>query len=539
MGLPSIVINGMPFERAPETRYLHDYHKVAANIESGRWNELEAYRSLVLEDLWFIVYFILQVPIANHPFVVQACRDVQFGPQTNTLDLWAREHFKSTIITTAETIQRLLKDPNERICIFSYTRPAALSFFRSIKHTLESSELLRKCFTDIIYDKPGTEAPRWSEDGGLYVKRSGFPKEASLEAWGMIEGMPVGRHYTGRIYDDVVTQDLVNTPEMMQKVKDAFDMSQNLGVEGGWQRVIGTTYHHDDALIYIKNKIDPVTNKPIYHARIKPATHDGTPSGRSVLLSEKRLAELRTNVQMFYSQQLLNPTPRGTQTLDPEQLIMVRPNEIPKRLYKFMTIDPAGSNIAKRRGDSWSIMLIGIAPFRDDYGASDLYILDMVTDPVTQVEALEHIVNMYMKGGRVIKVGVEKIGISTAEIHVANALRSKGKNISIEAGNLEILQPRGRKKDRRIESNLMWPLNNGKIHISAAIAPAYIERLKIEMERFPHWHDDALDALSYVYDLIKEYRFPVQALEEEEDAWERAFRKHQEAFGSENSWMYV
>jgi len=27
------------------------------------------------------------------------------------------------------------------------------------------------------------------------------------------------------------------------------------------------------------------------------------------------------------------------------------------------------------------------------------------------------------------------------------------------------------------------------------------------MEKFPFWHDDGLDALSYLYDIIKDFRF--------------------------------
>jgi hypothetical protein len=30
------------------------------------------------------------------------------------------------------------------------------------------------------------------------------------------------------------------------------------------------------------------------------------------------------------------------------------------------------------------------------------------------------------------------------------------------------------------------------------------------MEKFPYWHDDALDALAYLYDMIQNYKFPYQ-----------------------------
>jgi hypothetical protein len=43
--------------------------------------------------------------------------------------------------------------------------------------------------------------------------------------------------------------------------------------------------------------------------------------------------------------------------------------------------------------------------------------------------------------------------------------------------------------------------------ISNKIPSAYRERLRTEMDRFPFWHDDGLDALSYFYDMAKSYRF--------------------------------
>ena len=100
------------------------------------------------------------------------------------------------------------------------------------------------------------------------------------------------------------------------------------------------------------------------------------------------------------------------------------------------------------------------------------------------------------------------MGISTTEIHVANALRAKGINLTIENESLVALRPAGRQKEVRIESALQWPLCNGKIKISKGIPSAYRERIKLEMEKFPYWRDDALDALSYGYDLIKDYKFP-------------------------------
>ena len=65
------------------------------------------------------------------------------------------------------------------------------------------------------------------------------------------------------------------------------------------------------------------------------------------------------------------------------------------------------------------------------------------------------------------------------------------------------------------------------------------------MEKFPYWHDDALDALSYVYDIMSDYVFGPLPTEddEEEDMYDRYQRRFEEKYGDgfkdEYEWMIV
>jgi hypothetical protein len=321
-----------------------------------------------------------------------------------------------------------------------------------------------------------------------------------------------------------MTQDLINTPEIMQKVKEQFDMSQNLGTVDGWMRLIGTPYHHEDVIAYLRGKSD-ANGTPIYSLRLKPATVDGLANSPSVYLPESRLAELRTNKQMFYSQQLLDPTPQGEESLNSEFLKYTKYEELPKRLYKFMVIDPAGVR-KDRVGDSWSILVVGVEPYLDAIGASNLFVLDGVIDVLAHDEAMDEIVRLYLRNKPIRRVGVEKVASSTWEIHVANALRVKGKvNVTLENGSLVNVRPAGRKKEWKILENLTWPLNNGKIHFASSCPTSVFERMKLEMRKFPFWHDDGLDTLAYAYDMLKEFRFSLRDLSEAEERpltlWDR------------------
>jgi hypothetical protein len=176
--------------------------------------------------------------------------------------------------------------------------------------------------------------------------------------------------------------------------------------------------------------------------------------------------------------------------------------------------------------DSWAIVVVGVEPFRDDLGLSNIYITSLCAEPFDLDDALRRIVEMYCSGGRILVLGVEKVGAMTMEVHIANALRAKGKFLSVETGNLAILKPLARTKEFRIENNLVWPLNNGKIFLSSAVPSVYRDRMQMEMEKFPFWKDDILDVLSYVYDMVKDYRFPARYVEKEKvrDVWEGVFK---------------
>ena len=98
--------------------------------------------------------------------------------------------------------------------------------------------------------------------------------------------------------------------------------------------------------------------------------------------------------------------------------------------------------------------------------------------------------------------------MSTTEIHITSALKTRGRRLSIDAGNLVLLKPAGRSKTTRVEQALQWPLNNGKIHYSTAINKRYIDGIRDEMQKFPFYHVDIIDCIAYLYDIIKEYNFP-------------------------------
>lgn len=504
--------------------YRYNYDQIFEDIAKGRIEDRAVYRQLVLDDLFFIVLFVMGIEKANHPFVVKQCAMVQDGPRTNTLDIWARAHYKSTILTVAETVQYELQHPDHCTGIFAYSRPAAKKFLRGIKNLLETSKLLQYCFPDVLYAKPDSESPKWSEDDGLVLKRSSSSRgESSVEAWGLTEGMPTGRHFERCVFDDLETEDIRESPDMLNKVYSKFEMAGNLGTfsDTDVTRVIGTYYSHFGPNVRIRDKKYP-DGRNIYSLRLIPGSDNGQKDGTPVLMDIGSWEKEKTG-QHFNSQQLCDPTPTSDITLDFSLMHPIEPQFLPKNRLKFVLVDPAGDDEVTKgtKNDNWAMGCISVEPVMDDLGTSKIYIEDVEYGKMALSHAVDAAVGLYIRNGRVVGLGVERVGTDTTYEHIRKGLLARGRHVRIkktarDGGNLVLLSPDGKKKTRRVESALSWPLNNGKIFYSTALDAAVINEIKEECNKFPYFHVDIIDMISYIYKLLEQMRFNF-ALQDELD----------------------
>ena len=520
------------------TYYAHNYEAMFRDIAGGEDHDREArakgcQRALIKGDLFYIVAWVMEVPmdICNHPYVVKSCHEIESSSpdgglsMTDILDIESREHFKSTTRTVALTIKRVVNDPDCCTGIFSFKKDAATKFLQSIKETFER-QLLIWAFPEIFYSNPHHESSSWSLQNGICVKRkSSSRREHTVEAFGLVEGMPTGSHFDHRIYDDVETFDIAKSAGQMEICFNSFEMSFSLGRQGGTEIIQGTYYHHMGVLARIRDK-KKADGTPVYRLIIKPCTEDGTRTGKPVLFSPEYLQRcIEKSGKQFDSQYLCNPTPVDTITLDKGMLQPIDPAFLRTGKwadrFKFYVIDQAGgtdTNISGP-GDLWSVGIVSIVPSAalasrngveatdDDLGISDVCLEEVVADQLTHSQAIDTIVRMYLRGGMIMQLGVEKVGLSTTEVHIADALAAKGRKLSVQHGNLVLLRPAGRKLENRISSALEWPLNNGKLYYSTGIAPEYVQKLKMEMDQFGFAHSDILNMWAYAYDMFRVFPF--------------------------------
>lgn len=335
---------------------LHFYHMslTAARAKGGEAEVAKVRKRLGETDLFFLLINILNRKDICREWLFERCREVQRDPDDH-LDLWAREHYKSTIITFGLTILDIINDPDTTIGIFSFSKGIARDFLKQIKTELEMNKDLPMLWPDIFYDEPAKQSPRWSIDGGIRVKRKSTQKEETVEGHGLVDGMPTGRHFRKMIFDDIVTLDGVNTPEQIHKTTTAFQMSDNLGSEGGVKRYIGTRYHLFDTY-------SVMIEAGIAVPRIRAATKDGTMYGEPVLLSQETLDKKRQTqgLYVFSSQQLLNPVADAAMGFRLPWIVKgdTDYNGAMTSLWRYIIVDPAGGK-QRKNNDYTTFWVLG------------------------------------------------------------------------------------------------------------------------------------------------------------------------------------
>jgi hypothetical protein len=322
-------------------------------------------------------------------------------------------------------------------------KPIAQAFLAQIKGEFETNELLKWVYPDVLYRNPRTLGPdgrpaRWSLERGLTVKRKGNPKEATIEAHGLIDGQPTSRHFQLHIYDDVVTQDYLSE-ESIRKTTERWELADNLGSHLGVRKWMpGTRYHYADTCGVV---IERKSLKP----RIYPATHDGTMSGEPVFLSQERWDQIKRDQRSTVSaQMLLNPSAGNEATFQPAWLRNY--DVIPAVMNVYIMCDP--SKGTGERSDRTAIVVIGV-----DQGGNK-YLLDGVRHRMKLTDRWEFIKSFKRKweahsGVQMVRIGYERYGMQVDLEVIEDMMVRENNHFKIE----ELNTPRqGRhSKDDRIE----------------------------------------------------------------------------------------
>jgi hypothetical protein len=266
--------------------------------------------------------------------------------------------------------------------------------------------------------------------------------------------------------------------------------------------------------------------------RLITASDNGKKDGNPVLMNLESWEKEKTKTH-FNSQQLCNPTPDADIKLDFNLMHPIEPRFMPKNRLKFVIIDPAGDDSVTKgvKNDNWAMGCVSVEPSMDDLGTSAIYIEDIVYGKMSLSEAVDAAVSLYIRNGRITGIGVERVGTDSTYEHIRKGLLARGRHVKIKSGrsgNLVLLSTGGKSKNRRIESALSWPLNNGKVFYSTAINDFTMAEIKDEFSKFPFYHVDIIDMISYIYAILDEMKFTFESIQEYD---EDEFVSHETQYG--------
>lgn len=387
----------------------------------------QAERALLgCNDRFFLLAHILRRPDVIHPWLFARCREVEADPD-GYLDLWAREHYKSTVITFAGSIQEICINPEITIAIFGGTDKIAMPFLSQVQTELERNETLQDTYCDVFWKNPKTEAPTWSLKDGLTVKRQTNPKEATLSAFGLIDGMPTGGHWLLRIYDDIINEKLVTNPEQILKATERWELSDNLGAGKNRAWHIGTRYHFADFY-------GVILERGVCKERIYPATDNGKVTGNPVFFSqEKWLEKVKTQRSVLAAQMLQNPLAGKENTFETKWLngFIIRP----RTLNILILCDPSKGKTKvgtqANRSDRTAIAVIGVD------ANLNKYLLDGYRHRMPLSERWKKIRDLHKKwsnapGIQSVRVGYERYGQQTDDEHFEQQMRRENYRFDLE-----------------------------------------------------------------------------------------------------------
>lgn len=459
-------------------------------MEAGKGGFVkEAMRELCKRDLYFLLTRVLHREDARCDFVFGRCREVQADPN-GYLDLWFREGYKSTIITFALTIQDILNNPEITVCILSFNRPIAKQFLRQIKREFENNQELLFLFDDVLWKNPQKEAPKWSEDDGIYVIRKGNPKEATVEAWGLVDGQPTSKHFSHRIYDDPVTRESVTTPDMIAKVTKAWELSINLGSSQGInvERYIGTRYHYADLYsVLIERKV--------VVPRVYTPTVDGTLEGNVVIWTKAILAEkIKAMGPATAAAQLFQNPKHGTSMGFNADWLRYWPADKLKGLNLYLLCDPA---CEKKIGSDYTVFVIIGLGSDENY-----YVVDIIRDRLGLTEKGNILFSLHQKY-RPRAVGYEKYGMQSDIQYFSDKMTRENYRFSITelGGQIPKIDRISRMIPYFFSGRIYIPESTPhRIHTGETVdtIKSFINE---EYTGFPFTsHDDALDCMARILD---------------------------------------
>jgi predicted phage terminase large subunit-like protein len=482
-------------------------------IRKGSADSKAALRHLVLTDLYGLARRVLYRDSATpmtRAFHGDLCTWRARSPHKRNLYLLSRDHLKTSLLTVAANVQRILAKPTVRILLASDKAGSAEGQLAEIKGHL-TNPLLVWLFPDVLFDDPYKDALTWSQSA-ISVKRPRETKEATIETIG-VEGASTGKHYDHGSFDDLVDEQNSKTRDLLETTIRWYQIAQSLFEPEATQDIVGTPWEFGDLYDWlIAGRLNGSLKMGVYRQpcwRIaEPGVLRVDPQGgiaadqyvldaggeRVPVYPEKHSREsiedrarIPGGQRIFAAQWLLRPIDDSSAMFPRTKAVIRSRAEFPpaQDLWCVMCVDPAIST--KEWADYSAIAVLGFAP------DGNVYALDLRRGRWSESRLVNEVYDAYARTPGIAAIGFEAIGFQ--KLYFREFQReAETRGIWLPLVKLE----RDTKQGKNVRIRALEPLWDGQTLILASDLPALGEFLN-EAERFRPWkeatHDDMLDAV--------------------------------------------
>lgn len=508
----------------------------------------EEARSRCINDLHYLAKEILGYSRVTDHYHKQMARDIDTPKYRFKLLLHPRGHFKSTIGTESRAVQKLIRNPNERILITNAKLDNSRKFLRAIAHHWEFNPKFRWLWREWWLNKYASPYHKaelgakldWimrDTQDEFTLLRPYAGREASITT-GAVDSSLVSQHFSTIIADDLINRDYVRTAEMVEKsvlyFKDLLDL---LDPDGSLE-LIGTRWSHYDLYEwiiesfggrasfrvpegYVKQEILEASREVQEDSKdwmisIQPVRgEDGKPVFAEEF-TDKVLNDLLSakGPYEYGAQYELNPTAKENQKFDENWFnyldVMPSPEAI-SQMQICMTVDPAKS--LQDHADNSAVIVCGY----DEHNR--MYLLDGLDEKLAPDELTNVVFELarlwYERGRMFLPVGFEAIGFQETYVHaLERKMMEEGFFFGIEA----ITHRKQSKEERilrlvpRLRYGFYIPRRFMKTpHSGRGSEYDLTQRIKYQLVKFPFaGMDDLADALADQLDIVKSGRLPTE-----------------------------
>jgi len=443
------------------------------------------------------------------------------GMGKRRLWLWARGHFKTSLITEAHSVWLIVNNPNIRILIVSNTISIAKTMLKKIREIFTSNEDFRYFFREFCPKENKDGKVEWgTTENFTVINRTKVQKEPTMMCAGIGTNL-TGLHFDKMKIDDLVTKDSVSNEEQIKASKEYYSSLRQLfdiPTEPD-EDISGTTYHFND--LYQDLLKNPDFEKSIIPAKIndKIVFHERfTEEGLESILNDPSVGPWQ-----YHAQYMLNPVNPQDAKFKSEWVEYY--DTLPEGLVEYICVDPASTR--KKKSDFTVIERWGI----DHEGYH--YLLEGVRDKFTVFQRIDKLFEVVKRAKNLKRVKYEVLGGRHGDLENIRKRQREEQNSFL----IEETKSTNASKEDRIEQRLVGPYHAGMIRFPRKLSYKslydgktydFVQDLITELLQFPHTvHDDCLDCQSQMFEerlafgdkpkVIKDFKWHAPTPEKQRD----------------------